>query len=107
MQSPRSATAFVLTRPVAYQCLWALGFKTTDGRVLFHSRFGCAFYGAFATKTLVLHSKKMPGWALPGAGASLVVLLTAIWATSSLCSSPPSANRHPFHRSPITEMSTP
>lgn len=77
-------TAFLLTLPVAYHCLWALGFQTTDSRVIAHSLLGCAFYGAFTTKMLVLHSKRMPHWALPYAGALLVVLLTAIWATSSL-----------------------
>ena len=76
--------AFVLTLPVAYHCLWALGFRTTDTRVVAHSILGCAFYGAFTTKMLVLHSRRMPPWALPYAGALLVVLLAAIWTTSSL-----------------------
>lgn len=76
--------AFVLTLPVAYHCLWALGFQTTDARVVAHSILGCAFYGAFTTKMLVLHSTRMPQWALPYAGAGLVVALAAIWTTSSL-----------------------
>lgn len=76
--------AFLCTLPVAYHCLWALGFRTTDTRVLVHSVLGCAFYGAFTTKMLVLHSRRMPTWALPYAGGLLVVLLAAIWTTSSL-----------------------
>ncbi|MDW3219155.1 MAG: DUF6529 family protein [Acidimicrobiales bacterium] len=76
--------AFLCTLPVAYHCLWALGFRTTDTRVVAHSILGCAFFGAFTTKMLVLHSRRMPAWALPGAGALLVVLLAAIWTTSSL-----------------------
>lgn len=76
--------AFLCTLPVAYHCLWALGFRTTDTRVLVHSVLGCAFYGAFTTKMLVLHSRRMPSWALPYAGGLLVVLLAAIWTSSSL-----------------------
>lgn len=77
-------TAFLFTLPVAYHCLWALGFQDFDTRVFAHSLLGCAFYGAFTTKMLVLHSKKMPGWALPVMGGTLVTLLTAVWWTSSL-----------------------
>ncbi len=76
--------AFVLTLPVAYHCLWSLGFQDTNGRVLTHSLLGCAFYGIFTTKMLVLHSKRMPEWALPFAGAALVTTMVAIWLTSSL-----------------------
>ncbi len=75
--------AFLFTLPVAYHCLWALGFQQTTTRVLLHSLFGCAFYGAFVTKMLVLRSKHLPGWALPIAGGSLVAILVGIWFTSS------------------------
>ncbi len=77
-------TAFLLTLPVAYHCLWALGFRDSTPRVLAHSLLGCAFYGIFTTKMLVLHSKRMPGWTLPLMGALLASVLTAIWMTSSL-----------------------
>ena len=76
--------AFLVTLPVAYHCLWSLGFRDTDARVLAHSLLGCAFYGAFATKLLVLRAARLPGWALPLVGGSLVTLLTGIWLTSSL-----------------------
>ena len=46
--------AFVVYLPVAYHCLWSLGFQDTDTRVLAHSLLGCAFYGAMATKLLAL-----------------------------------------------------
>jgi hypothetical protein len=39
--------AFLLTLPVAFHCLWARGFQTTDARVVAHSLLGCVFYGAF------------------------------------------------------------
>ena len=76
--------AFLVTLPVAYHCLWSLGFRDTDARVLAHSLLGCAFYGAFATKLLVLRAARLPGWALPLVGGSLVTMLTGIWLTSSL-----------------------
>jgi hypothetical protein len=77
-------TAFLVSLPVAYHCLWSLGFQTTDTRVLVHSVLGCAFYGALATKLLVLRSRRVPGWALPVLGGTLVVLLTGLWLTSAL-----------------------
>ncbi len=76
--------AFVLTIPVAYHCLWALGFQDTTTRVLVHSILGCAFYGVFVTKMLALRSARLPGWTLPAVGGLLVATLTAIWFTSSL-----------------------
>ncbi len=75
--------AFVATLPAAYHCLWALGFQTTTTRVVAHSLLGCAFYGAIATKLLVLRSPRLPGWTLPAVGGLLVTVLTAIWFTSS------------------------
>lgn len=76
--------AFVVTLPVAYHCLWALGFRDTDLRVLAHSLLGCTFYGVLATKLLVLRAERLPGWALPAVGGLLVAVLTGIWFTSSL-----------------------
>jgi Family of unknown function (DUF6529) len=76
--------AFVVSLPVAYHCLWAVGFQTTTTRLLLHSLFGCVFYGAFASKMLLLRSKRLPPRTLPVAGGLLVALLVAIWLTSSL-----------------------
>ncbi len=76
--------AFFLTLPVAYHCLWALGFQDTTARVLTHSLLGCAFYGALAAKLLLLRSDRLSGWTLPAAGGLLVMTLTGIWFTSSL-----------------------
>jgi hypothetical protein len=75
--------AFVCTLPVAYHCLWALGFKDTGARQLVHSILGCAFYGAFTTKMLLLRVERLPRFTLPVAGGLLVSLLTGLWFTSS------------------------
>jgi hypothetical protein len=78
--------ALVASLPVAYHCLWSLGFNPDPGgsRRLFHSLFGCVFYGAFATKVMAVRSKRMPGWALPVMGGLLFATLVAVWLTSSL-----------------------
>jgi Family of unknown function (DUF6529) len=76
--------AFVVSLPVAYHCLWSLGFQDADARVLVHSLVGCAFYGAFTTKLLALRVERLPGLALPVIGGLLVTCLTVIWLTSSL-----------------------
>ena len=75
--------AFLFSLPVAYHCLWSLGFQDTDGRVLAHSLLGCAFYGAFVTKVTVVRSKGLPGVALPIAGGLTFALLVAAWFTSA------------------------
>ena len=76
--------AFGLSLPVAYHCLWALGFQDTSIRVLTHSLLGCAFYGALTTKLLCLRANRLPTWCVPVVGALLVTILTAVWLTSSL-----------------------
>ena len=48
--------AFLLTVPVAYHCLWALGFQDNTTRVHVHSILGCCFFGAFAAKVIVVES---------------------------------------------------
>lgn len=78
--------ALLVSLPVAYHCLWSLGFDPDPGggRRLVHSILGCMFYGAFATKVLVVRSHRMPRWALPAVGAVLFTLLVLLWLTSSL-----------------------
>ena len=75
--------AFLLSLPVAYHCLWSLGFQDTDGRVLAHSLLGCVFYGAFVAKVTLVRSKGLPGVALPIAGGLTFALLVAVWFTSA------------------------
>ena len=77
--------AFLLTIPVAYHCLRALGFQYQAGtRILVHGIAGCFFFGALATKVLVVNSRRMPKWALPVMGGALFTALVVIWASSAL-----------------------
>jgi hypothetical protein len=76
--------AFLLSLPVAYHCLYQLGFQHASARVLAHSILGCAFYGAFAAKVVLVRSRSLPGFALPVAGGLLFSVLVAAWMTSGL-----------------------
>jgi hypothetical protein len=75
--------AFLLAVPVAIHCLYALGFQSYSTRVLIHSLLGCAFFGAFTVKMLLLPKRGLPGWVLPVAGAVLFTMLTGVWLTSA------------------------
>jgi hypothetical protein len=77
--------ALLLTLPIAYHCAFAYGVKTNvDARVAVHSLAGCFFYGAVAVKLTIVRSRRLPGWTLPLAGGTLVVLVAALWYTSAL-----------------------
>jgi hypothetical protein len=76
--------AFLVTLPVAYQCLYSYGFETTSTRVLLHGIFGCAFYGAFTVKVLGVRVKGLPSWVLPIAGGLVFATLVGLFLTSSL-----------------------
>jgi hypothetical protein len=76
--------AVLVSVPVVVHCLYALGFQTTDSRVLFHSLFGCFFYGAFVTKMLLLTRKGLPQWVIPIAGGLVFFGLICVWLTSAM-----------------------
>ena len=82
--------AFVATVPVAYHCLWSIGYgnrlasDSENVRRVVHSFFGCVFYGAFTVKMLALRSRRLPGWLLPAAGGLLFAALVTVWFTSAL-----------------------
>jgi hypothetical protein len=77
--------AFLLTIPVAYHCLWALGFQYRFGtRVMLHGIFGCFFFGALAAKVLIVRTRRMPAWALPVMGGAVFTALVLVWGTSAL-----------------------
>jgi hypothetical protein len=76
--------AVLTSVPVAVHCLYALGFQSFDNRVLFHSLFGCFFYGAFVTKMVLLTRKGLRGWVIPIAGGLVFFGLVYVWLTSAL-----------------------
>ena len=79
-----ASVAFIITLPVAFSCIWALGFQTYSLRVVVHGLCGCLFYGAYAAKMLGLRLKGLPGWALPVLGGSVLALLVGLWLTAAL-----------------------
>jgi hypothetical protein len=76
--------AFLVSLPVAYHCLYQLGWQHTSTRVLLHSFFGCLFYGAFTAKVLIVRSRGLPSAALPIAGGLVFVILVYIWLSAGL-----------------------
>src|SRR3954471_13722466 len=76
--------AFLCTLPVAFHCIFILGFRTTDTRVLIHSIAGSVVFGVFAVKIFFVHDSAHPRWTLPVVGGTLFGVLMTLWATGSL-----------------------
>ena len=77
--------AILLTLPVAYHCIFLLGYGDYSTRVQVHSLLGSVIYGAFIAKVLVVRGgTRFPGWVLPLAGGTLFAILLGLWLTSSL-----------------------
>lgn len=78
--------AFLATLPVAYHCLWAIGFEPdmSQPRRFVHSLLGCFFYGAFVVKVVTVRTRRVPGWLLPVIGGTVFTSLVGLWLTSSL-----------------------
>src|SRR5436305_2711702 len=76
--------AFACTLPVAYHCIFKLGFRDPSTRVLAHALLGCAVYGAFAAKVTIVRLHRFPRLVLPIAGGLLFALLIGVWYTSAL-----------------------
>jgi hypothetical protein len=76
--------ALLVSLPVAYHCLWSIGFETYTPRVVLHSLVGCLVYGAFVVKVLGLHAARAPGWLVPWAGGALFTLLVLTVLTSAV-----------------------
>jgi hypothetical protein len=74
----------VLSLPVAFHCIWSLGYVTTTTRVAVHSTAGCFFYGAYAAKMVGLRVRGLPSWALPVLGGSVLALFLTVWLTAAL-----------------------
>jgi len=75
--------AFLCTLPVAFHCIFLLGFQTVNARVLVHSIFGSFVYGVFAVKVFFVHDRAHPRWTLPVVGGTLFSVLAILWATSA------------------------
>lgn len=75
---------FALTVPVAMHCLIAYVAQLTSPRVAIHSIAGCFFYGAFTAKMVLVHSRRLPGRALPMAGGTVAIVIGMLWYTSAL-----------------------
>jgi hypothetical protein len=75
--------AILVSLPVAYHCLWSLGFQNTDARVLVHSLLGCAVYGAFVAKVVTVRSRDTASWQFPLVGGLLFTVMIAVVLTSA------------------------
>jgi hypothetical protein len=76
--------AILCTLPVAFHCIFILGFQTGDARVLIHSLLGTFVYGVIAVKLFFVHDRDHPRWTLPLVGGTLFTVLALLWSTSSL-----------------------
>jgi hypothetical protein len=76
--------AVLFTLPVAFHCIFILGFQTTSARVLAHSILGSFVYGVFTVKVFFVHDRMHPRWVLPVVGGTMFSVLVALWATSAL-----------------------
>ncbi len=77
-------TVFVLILPVAYHCIFRIGFQTESGdRVWIHSLAGTAFYGAYVAKVSFVKLHRFPRWVLPTFGGLTFTLLIVAWYTSA------------------------
>jgi hypothetical protein len=76
--------AILATLPVAFHCIFILGFQTSDARVFGHSLLGSFIYGFFVVKVWYVRDRDHPRWLVPLAGGTLFTVLAALWSTSSL-----------------------
>jgi uncharacterized membrane protein len=76
--------AVLCTLPVAFHCIFILGFQTTGARVLAHSLVGTFVYGVVAVKVFFVRDRDHPRWTLPLVGGTLFTVLVTLWSTSSL-----------------------
>lgn len=75
--------AFLCTLPVAFHCIFILGFDTSSTRTLVHSILGSFVYGVFAVKIFFVHDHDHPRWTLPLVGGTLAAVLVSLWLTSA------------------------
>jgi plastocyanin len=78
------AVAILVSLPIAYHCMFAYGFRSFDSRTAVHSIAGCFLYGAIVAKIAVVRSKRLPGFALPLAGGTVVTVVFVLWYSAAL-----------------------
>jgi hypothetical protein len=76
--------AILFTLPVAFHCIFILGFRSTDTRVLVHSIAGTFVYGVIVVKIFFVRDRDHPRWVLPVVGGTLFAILVTLWSTSAL-----------------------
>src|SRR5262249_54419080 len=76
--------AVLLTLPVAFHCIFILGFQSSSPRVLIHSIRGSLVYGVIAVKLFFVHDRDHPRNTLPIIGGALFLTLAGLWVTSAL-----------------------
>ena len=76
--------AILLTLPVAFHCIFILGFQSASTRVLVHSILGTIIYGVVAVKLFFVRDRDHPRRTLPLVGTVLFSTLAALWVTSAL-----------------------
>ena len=75
--------AFLCTLPVAFHCIFILGFDTSSTRTLVHSILGSFVYGVFAVKIFFVRDHDHPRWTLLLVGGTLAAVLVSLWLTSA------------------------
>jgi len=75
--------AILCTLPVAFHCIFILGFDSSSTRTLVHSIAGSFVYGAIAVKLFFVHDQDHPRWTLPLVGGALAAVLVTVWLTSA------------------------
>ncbi len=75
--------ALLCTLPVAFHCIFILGFRSGDARVLAHSIAGSFVYGVIAVKLYFVHDRAHPRWTLPLVGGTVAAVLATLWGTSA------------------------
>ena len=77
--------AFAVTIPVAFHCIWSIGYQGQDWRTTTHSLSGLVAYGLYVAKVISARSPAdRPVWALPVTGSLLGTAMLVVWWTSSL-----------------------
>ena len=75
--------AFLCTLPVAFHCIFILGFRTTSPRMFAHCILGSFVYGVFVVKIFFVHDRLHPRWVLPVMGGTMASVLAGLWLTSA------------------------